>query len=219
MYLLEQKYAESVFGFIFTFTENEDEVLDAQPFDSFILELFCGYRLSDEVSQRLFSIYNSAIDSDLDLESRTIDLLADVKQSVNRTEILLSIFRLLLKYSCEDGMISQRDSNKLSLIYKAFDFSEEELLSLSDEEREVVIRLVLNSSKYEYKKSQSLEQQYEILQSLPDDSDQTLRKNYRRLAMDCHPDRHSYNESSDKFIKIQSAYEEVMRNRKFRASS
>ena len=75
--------------------------------------------------------------------------------------------------------------------------------------------------KAQYFQEKPVEKYYGILESSPDDSDNTIKSNYRRLVKEYHPDKiqakglpPEFQEfAKEKFQEIQNAYEEITKIR------
>jgi len=104
----------------------------------------------------------------------------------------------------------------LSMVDKEFHASEEQLLhkmafwlGISEKDFQSIFSVHKPDSNWAYK----------VLEVSPDDSDDAVRKAYRRMAMKYHPDRVAYlgedvaKSADEKFKKVSSAWEEIKKIR------
>lgn len=104
----------------------------------------------------------------------------------------------------------------LSMVDKEFHATEEQLLhkmaywlGISDKDFQSIYSVHKPDSNWAYT----------VLEVSPDDSDDTVRKAYRRMAMKYHPDRVAYlgedvaKSADEKFKKVNSAWEEIKKSR------
>ncbi|UCD77210.1 MAG: DnaJ domain-containing protein, partial [Desulfobacterales bacterium] len=117
--------------------------------------------------------------------------------------ILEFMIEILLRVSIADGQMS---TNEEQLIHSAV-----RIFNLNDEQYQTI------KSKY----VQISEKYYAVLKCNPNDSDEDIKKQYRKLVRDFHPDTiaskglpDEFNQfAHDKFREIQQAYDEIKKER------
>ena len=102
-HLLDKNFVESVFRFIFTYTQHQSYAEDDKSFKSVMQRIF-SLQLPEEITERLKITFNRIKKEQPTFEKVTTAFLINFKE---QDEILLTTFQLLLKFSCEDGI---RDS-------------------------------------------------------------------------------------------------------------
>ncbi len=107
---------------------------------------------------------------------------------------------LLIELAQSDNELSQAEKNVLILIFKKLELS-------------------LSTFQYLVKKDITLEEAYKILGVSEKATDEEIKKVYRKLAMEHHPDRVAYlgeeiqKKAQEKFKKISEAYELIKSQR------
>lgn len=150
-----------------------------------------------------FNIFHAALASPASFEDFAVQFYRQFHNDNNMLEMMVDI---LLRVSTADG---------------AFTVSEEALILSA------VKIFQLNNDRYIQLKSRHMavsDQAYHILGCRPNDSDNQIRKNYRRLVHTYHPDKiaskglpEEFTQlAQDKFREIQSAYESIKKERGFK---
>jgi len=116
------------------------------------------------------------------------------------------------------------ESSKLQLIYLLIDIAYSDL-NISQEEKNVIRKIAyyLNISESKFisliNVANTFSDAYKILEVSPQASDEEIKKAYRRLAFEHHPDRVGYlgeefqRKAQEKFKKINEAYEIIKKER------
>lgn len=126
------------------------------------------------------------------------------RQFHDRPELLQLMVDILIRVSVADGALHDSEEDLILQAVKIFRISEADYHKLKS-------RYVSVSNKY-----------YAVLGCNPDDSDETIKKQYRKLVRDFHPDTIASKGLPDDFIKfandkfreIQEAYEEIKKERR-----
>lgn len=115
-------------------------------------------------------------------------------------------------------------SSKLQLLYMLIDIAKSDK-SITVEEQNVIYRIafLLNIPRHTFESlivvTNPILDAYKVLELSPDATNEEIKKAYRRLAMEHHPDRVSYlgeeiqKKAQEKFKKIQEAYELIKKER------
>lgn len=149
-------------------------------------------------------------------EKETLDALLQLreilKKDINLDPVCIQINRyldysskmqlayLLIELAQSDNELSQAEKNVLILIFKKLELS-------------------LSTFQYLVKKDITLEEAYKILGVSEKATDEEIKKVYRKLAMEHHPDRVAYlgeeiqKKAQEKFKKISEAYELIKSQR------
>ncbi len=146
------------------------------------------------------NIFNAAMNSPESFEDFAAQFYGQFYAQPQLLELMIDI---LLRVSVADGQMSAGEENLILSAVRIFNFSDDAYQMLK--------------SRY----VQAFEKYYAILQSSKHDSDEHIKKQYRRLAMEYHPDRiiskglpEEFNRlAHDKFREIQEAYEIVRKKR------
>ncbi len=166
------------------------------------IEKFMVYDLSlDPESRRLATnIFNTAIDS----QDHFIDYATQFyNQFQAQPQMLDLMIDILLRVSLADGVLNPSEEKLVQSAVRIFNFSD-------DHYRKIRSRYVTESERY-----------YAILGCDKNDSDQHIKKQYRKLVSDYHPDKIAAKGlpeefikfANDKFREIQEAYEVVKKER------
>ncbi|UCH22814.1 MAG: co-chaperone DjlA [Deltaproteobacteria bacterium] len=125
------------------------------------------------------------------------------RQFYGQPQILEVLIDILLRVSVADGQMSGSEENLILSAVRIFNFNDAAYQTLK--------------SKY----VQAFEKYYAILQSTKQDTDDHIKKQYRKLVMEYHPDKiiskglpEEFNQfAHDKFREIQEAYEIIKKER------
>lgn len=155
-------------------------------------------------AQRKFAIriFNEAKNSPYSIEDYAIQFYQINKQ---QRAVLLSFLDLLFQLAAADGHLHAAEETALTKI--------SDILQISDQE--------FNNIKARYFKD--VAKYYKSLNCSPDSSVQEIKKNYKKLARDFHPDtiiakglpEEFVNFATRRFQEIQSAYEKIKKERGF----
>ena len=209
--------AEKVFTLLFSFTRDDacrDE--EIKGFDSTVREVLGSALVPEETYARLRTIYEQTMRGP---EIFTESLAEVAREFEEDREVLLLLVRIMLRLSLDDGMVLQRDKNRMQQVLREFSFDVMELDCLEHEEREQLYYFVAEETK-ECGADDNLSAHYQILGCAPGASDREVQRNYRRLVMQHHPDRQAAlkhpekSHASHQFRRIQAAYETIRRSRK-----
>ena len=162
-------------------------------------------------------------DSDINLQEH----VGKLNLKLNYTE-RLEILRYLFQLAYADGNISQPELNVIREIAQYFQIRQQDFLFLhnsftySYSYRQSYTGQQQGYSGYQggYSNSyssgrQSLEKDYAVLGVQSSDSDDTIKKAYRRLAIDNHPDKVAHlgetarKEAEKRFAEINEAYQRI----------
>lgn len=164
------------------------------------------YKLRLNGEQRRFAIevFNKSKDSEYTFEN-----FAQNFYQINRNNRNILNFMLvtLFEVASADGVFHKNEEELLKRAKVIFGISDFEY----------------DSIKKQYFPLADIEKHYAILESKPEDSDSTIKKNYRRLVQEYHPDRLQNKGMSEefaayakeKFQKIQDAYDYIRQQRNF----
>lgn len=180
----------------------EDEITMAEKIMDHMLLTF-------EQKQQAIKLFNYGKDSDFDLEK----ILTRLKKDIERRTLIRQFVNIQLNIAYSDGELKPAERELFRQILNLLEFNRLEFEHL---EREVKNEL-LNPSRV------SLNQAYSVLGVQYDATEDELKKVYRRLMSQCHPDRlHANAVSSDEMRlaserahKIKTAYEQVRKVRGF----
>jgi DnaJ like chaperone protein len=146
------------------------------------------------------NIFNAAMNSQESFDEFAAQFY---RQFYGQQQILELMIDILLRVSVADGQMSDSEENLILSAVRIFNFSDAAYQTLKS-------RYVRAFEKY-----------YTILQSTHQDTDDHIKKQYRKLVMDYHPDKiiskglpEEFNQlAHDKFREIQEAYEIIKKER------
>lgn len=169
------------------------------------VEKFMIYDLNlDAESRKLATnIFHAAIESQDNFDDFATQFYMLFRSRYQMLELMIDI---LLRVSVADGTLSQSEERLILSAVKIFNFGDERYRKLK--------------SKY----IQDVERYYAILGCDPRDSNEQIKKHYRKLVSDYHPDKIASKGlpgeftkfANDKFREIQEAYEEIKKERGIR---
>lgn len=214
--LLDLDRADAVFALLFSFAHDSTyDREDAKGFDSALTDLFRGFKLSPAVREKLQRIYQSQIDSPRELAQSVEGVKRDFHD--NR-EVLLSVLSLILRLVADEGLMSRRHCADLKQVLIGFRITQEEFESFSSEEQQLLSFALSGDGLSEWGVgSKELTMCYNLLGCSPVSTDSEIRRAYRKLAMQYHPDRlaalsldeKSQGEYAQRFKKVKSAYDTI----------
>ena len=216
--LLDLDRAESAFRLLFSFLR-DDSAAEKSRFEAVIGDILRGVRIPPGAAAKLERIYDAVHSSPLDLNSA---IAAVARDFGSQREVLLALVSMLLRLISDEGMISRRHCSDLRLLLNSFNFSAAEYETFDQHERQLLSYALGGDSFSGWGSAgQSLAKYYEILGCEPSVTDGELRRAYRNLAMQYHPDRLAAQALGEKsrrtherrFQAIQSAYETLVRVR------
>ncbi|MBT3312166.1 MAG: co-chaperone DjlA [Desulfobacterales bacterium] len=158
--------------------------------------------LDPEGRQVAINIFNEATRSSESFSSFARQFYAQFRTQYNMLELMTDI---LLRVSVADGSLNENEEELILSAVGIFNFSDQEYKKLKS-------RYVNDVEKY-----------YSILGSSKSDSNENIKKNYRKLVLEYHPDTiiskglpdEFIKFANDKFREIQEAYETVRKERGF----
>lgn len=179
-----------------------DGYISKQELDS--IENFMEFDLNlDARSKRVATnIFQSALDSPESFENFAAQFFDHFR---GQPQILEFMIDVLLKVSVSDGQLSPNEDRLIR--------SAAEIFQLSDMDfRKIRSRYVKETDKY-----------YSVLGALPTDSNEEIKKKYRKLVREYHPDtiaskglpEEFIKFANDKFREIQEAFEAIKKERGF----
>lgn len=157
-------------------------------------------RLNAESRQMGEKIFNTALRA-----PQTFEQFADqfYQQFHDRPELLELMIDILLRVSVADGKMDKSEEALIESAVRKFRIPDSDYQSMKS-------RYVSVAEKY-----------YSVLGCSPSDDNETIKKQYRKLARDYHPDaiaskglpEEFVNFANDKFREIQEAYEAIQKER------
>ena len=166
------------------------------------VENFMVYDLSLDPESRRFAtnIFNAAIESHENFNDFAEQFYRKFRFQYQMLDLLIDI---LLRVSAADGMLSPNEEKLILSAVRIFNFSDEKYRKLQ--------------SRY----IQGFEKYYAILGCDRNDSNENIKKQYRKLVSDYHPDKIASKGlpeeftkfANDKFREIREAYEVIKRER------
>jgi DnaJ like chaperone protein len=146
------------------------------------------------------NIFNAAVNSRESFDDFAAQFY---RQFYGQPQILELLIDILVRVSVADGEMSASEENLILSAVRIFNFSDAAYQTLK--------------SRY----VQAFEKYYAILQSTKQDTDDHIKKQYRKLVMEYHPDKiiskglpEEFNQlAHDKFREIQEAYEIIKKER------
>lgn len=213
-FFLDIDQASPVFTLLFTFVRDSAcDHADLFTFEDAIAEIFLGIQIPKDAETKLRKIFEQATLNRTEFSQLVERVALDFEQE---RDTLLSIMKILLRLSLEEGLISQRDKERMQEVVCAFRFSVSELRSLSAVEHQFIDFLNTNTQYFNaLYHSEELLVQYKILGCSPGCSDRELKTAYRSLAKIHHPDVHvePRNPQSTRFQEIHDAFHAIRQAR------
>ncbi len=147
------------------------------------------------------NIFQSAINSPETFQRFATQFYTQFNRQPQMLEFMIDI---LLRVSVADGRLSDNEETLILSAVNIFNFGEDRYLKLKN-------RYISNVDKY-----------YTILGCNPDDPDDRIKKQYRKLVLEYHPDKIASKGlpeeftkfASDKFQEIHNAYETIKKERR-----
>jgi DnaJ like chaperone protein len=166
------------------------------------VEHFMRYDLNlDPQSHRIAAnIFNAAFESRESFQDFAAQFYNQFRSQYQMLEMMIDI---LIRVSVADGSISKSEEDLILTAVRIFNFSDEKY-------RQLKSRYVKDSGKY-----------YAILECNPNDPDEKIKKQFRKLVADYHPDKIASKGlpeeftkfANDKFREIKDAYEAIKQER------
>ncbi len=161
-----------------------------------------GLRLDPAARKLAIRIFNRAKDSPERFEDFAVQFHGYFH---HRREIIFSMYQLLLEVAAADGTVHPGEERLLAAAARIFRISD------------------TRSSRFRQAATGGTDRFYAVLGCSRSDSDETIRKRYRKLAADFHPDKivskglpEEFTEfAKKKFQEIQEAYAEIRKERGF----
>ncbi|MCI5065314.1 J domain-containing protein [bacterium] len=205
--------AESVFELFFVFVRDEGSaVQDEQTFESAMRHIVGGVHLPEEALERVRVIYDRTTRAEPEL----FDSAVQLRESLSTERpLLVVIFSVLLRLAMDEGMMCQRDRERLTEVFQVFMFTPKEMTLFPDELISTIeYFLCTNDIPRGSPRKSVLSEHFEVLECTPESSSEEVRSSYRRLVKRYHPDRHTSKESDaarhrKQFEKVQRAYETI----------
>ncbi|MCL1631391.1 TerB family tellurite resistance protein [Sporolactobacillus sp. CPB3-1] len=157
--------------------------------------------------QQIMTLFNQSRYSDESVESIAQNLYASVR---GRRDILADTLTALVAIAAADGMLRPEEEATIRTIAAIF--------GLADEYESLKSQFFGRSSQGNTEQSMGIDACYRLLGCRQDDSDQVIKKKYRALIKENHPDRlmsrgaseASIKEANNKIAEIKRAYERIM---------
>ena len=169
------------------------------------IENFMVYdlNLNPESRHLAINIFHTAVESPNSFEDFAQQFYGRFREQYQMLDLMIDI---LLRVSVADGALSQSEERLILSAVKIFNFSDEKYQKLK--------------SKYIH----DVEKYYAILGCDSHDSNEHIKKQYRKLVSDYHPDKIASKGlpeeftkfANDKFREIQEAYEIIKKERNIR---
>ena len=167
------------------------------------VENFMAYDLNLSPESKSFAsqVFRSAIESQTDFQDYASQFYSLFQRQPQLLELMMDV---LLRVSIADGTLSDNEERLISSAARIFHFSEHKL-------REMKSRYASSFEKY-----------YAVLGTDSTASDEEIKKQYRKLVKEYHPDTiaskglpEEFNKlAHEKFREIQEAYETVKQTRR-----
>jgi DnaJ like chaperone protein len=157
----------------------------------------------DPRSRRIaIDIFNAALHSNESFEGFAHQFYGQFNRNQRLLELMIDI---LLRVSVADGTLNDSEERLISRAAEIFHFNEEEYFRLKSQYAHTPTR------------------HYSVLECSPQDSNEQIKKRYRKLVMEYHPDRiiakglpEEFTKFAEqKFREIQEAYEAIKKERGF----
>ena len=156
--------------------------------------------LDPQSKNMAMTIFREAVNSPQDFESFALQFYESFKMQPRIIELMIDIF---IRVSIADGSMTQNEEKLILSAVKIFHFGESRYEA-------VKARYVKNTGKY-----------YAILDCKNKDSNEHIKKQYRKLVQDYHPDKIASKGlpeeftkfANDKFREINEAYEKIKKER------
>jgi len=167
------------------------------------VENFMIYDLNLDPQSRQIArnIFQTAIESQENFNGFATQFYNQFRSQYQMLDMMIDI---LIRVSVADGTLSQQEEQLILAAVRIFNFSDEQYRKLKS-------RHVQDSEKY-----------YAILGCDKNDSNENIKRQYRKLVLDYHPDKIASKGlpeeftkfANDKFREIQEAYELIKKERK-----
>ncbi|MCO7175127.1 TerB family tellurite resistance protein [Sporolactobacillus kofuensis] len=159
--------------------------------------------------QQIMNLFNEARYSTESVESIAQNLYASVR---GRRDILVDTLSALLAIAAADGAIRPEEEQMIRTAAAIFGL---------ENDYEAIKAQFFGRSSNTTSQSMDLDACYHLLGGQPEDTDQVIKKKYRQLIRDNHPDRlmsqgaseAAIKEANSKVAEIKHAYEQIMNAR------
>ncbi len=211
--------AESVFALLFLFAEPDlKKERNGHHFDSTLREILSGAKLPAAAQTRVRFIYDRTRQEPLPLRDAILRVAADFR---HEREILIWVLRILVRLLSDEGMFCEQDKQRLKEAMLIFDLSSYEYSSLEESEREMLYFCFYGDAAHSLAANDELILHYQTLGCSRESKDDEIRRSYRKLVMQFHPDRAAVAEVHGESVKpcrfrfeqVQNAYHAICLHR------
>ena len=216
--LLDLDRAGSAFALLFTFTRDAVCLEDGlYPFESVLSDVLQGLRLPKGGTARLRSIYDRVMREPEELRQLAEQVRRDLG---SEREVLRALVSILLRLSVDEGYFCRVNRDRMQEVLYGFELNFHDVEQFSRTEQDL-LAIFCYGPRADSQSPAALASHYATLDCLPDAPDEQVRSAYRKLVMECHPDRvnardHSADtvrETRERFEIIQTAYEIIRKAR------
>ena len=179
-----------------------DKSISKEEIDSIEKFMLHDLGLNPESRRIAMNIFHTAMDSKGTFRDFAEQFYGEFQSQPQLLELMIDI---LIRVSVADGFLSEDEENLILSAVRTFKFTEEEY-------RKFKSRYVKDFEKY-----------FATLKSKSSDSNDQIKKRYRKLVLEYHPDKIASKGlpeefmkfANDKFREIQEAYEVIKKERRF----
>ena len=179
-----------------------DNSISKEEIDSIEKFMLHDLGLSPESRKIALNIFHTAMDSQGSFRDFAKQFYMEFQSQPQLLDLMIDI---LLRVSVADGFLSKDEEDLILSAARTFKFTEEEYTKLRS-------RYVKDFEKY-----------FAVLKSKSSDSNDQIKKCYRKLVLEYHPDKIASKGlpeefmkfANDKFREIQEAYEVIKKERRF----
>lgn len=179
-----------------------DNSVSKEEIDSIEKFMLHDLGLDPESRQIAMNIFNTAMDSQGSFRDFAEQFYSEFQSQPQLLDLMVDI---LLRVSVADGLLSKEEEALILSAAGTFKFTKEEYTKLRS-------RYVKDFEKY-----------FAVLKSKSSDSNDQIKKRYRQLVLEYHPDKIASKGlpeefmkfANDKFREIQEAYEVIKKERRF----
>ena len=178
-----------------------DKSISKEEIDSIEKFMLHDLGLNPESRRIAMNIFHTAMDSQGTFRDFAEQFYGEFQSQPQLLDLMIDI---LIRVSVADGFLSKDEENLILSAVRTFKFTEEEY-------RKFKSRYVKDFEKY-----------FAILKSKSSDSNDQIKKRYRKLVLEYHPDKIASKGlpeefmkfANDKFREIQEAYEVIKKERR-----
>lgn len=179
-----------------------DKSISKEEIDSIEKFMLHDLGLNPESRRIAMNIFHTAMDSQGSFLDFAEQFYGEFQSQPQLLDLMIDI---LIRVSVADGFLSEDEESLILSAVRTFKFTEEEY-------RKFKSRYVRDFEKY-----------FAILKSKSSDSNDQIKKRYRKLVLEYHPDKIASKGlpeefmkfANDKFREIQEAYEVIKKERRF----